>query len=377
MKICFLSTFFTGATLPLAQHLQKKGHQCDFYLFAGQGRKGLETLEFDASISGSGIVRISKSNKIYTYLNKDIGINLVPYYLVRNRKYLIGYISFFKNLSIIHKMLKEIGEEEYDVIYLIANEEHEAIVAHELKRRGHKSVVIAYHEVVRSHTGKQELKDVVKSTVKLGYPLICYSEHTKRKLREFIDTGNVQVTYFGSFETYKLFDTSIPIIKENYILFIGSIQPYKGLPFLYESIRDFGDDLRCKIVIAGSGYDSCLEEMKDDDRYIIINHFLSDSEFANLTRYANCIVCPYVAGSQSGITHIAMVYGTPVVATKVGAFQEFIEDGKNGLLVEYGDKLGLINALKIYCSDDMKKQDYIPLHLQWNTIVSSLEDIIK
>lgn len=374
MKICFLSTFFTGATLPLAQHLLKKGHQCDFYLFAGQGRKGLETLEFDAPISGSGIVRISKSNKIYTYLNKDIGINLVPYYLVRNRKYLIGYISFFKNLSIIYKMLKEIEEEEYDLIYLIANEEYEAIVARELKRRGHKNVVIAYHEVVKSHTGKQELKDVVETTVKLGYPLICYSEHTKCKLKEFVDYNNIYVTYFGPFETYKTFDTAVPIIKESYILFIGSIQPYKGLPFLYEAIRDYGYSMNCKIVVAGSGYDSCLEDIKNDDRFILINRFLSDSEFANLTRYADCIVCPYVSGSQSGITHTAMVYGTPVIATKVGAFPEFIEEGKNGCLVEYGDKQKLIELLTTISKE---KMDYVPKHLQWNNIIEELERIIS
>lgn len=373
MKICFISTFFTGATLPLVQHLYEKGHQCDFYLFARQGQKGLETLEFDAPISGKTIVRLNKNNKIYSYLSQKIGINLVPFYLVKNRKYLIGYISFFKNCSIIISMLKEIERNEYDIIYLIVNEEHDAIVARELRRRGYKNVVIAYHEVVRSHTGKQELKGVVETTAKLGYPLICYSEHTKRKLKEFIDNDNIYVTYFGPFDTYKLYDTSIPVIKENYILFIGSIQQYKGLAFLHKSIRDYGKDLNCKIVVAGNGYDSCLEEMKKDKRYIVINMFLSDSEFANLSRYASCIVCPYVSGSQSGITHVAMVFGTPVVATKVGAFPEFIVEGMNGSLVDYGDKKQLIEAISKYTSQQLKT-NYIPTHLQWLNIVESFEN---
>lgn len=374
MKICFISTFFTGATLPLAQHLQEKGHQCDFFLFARQGCKGLETLEFDAPIEGSQLVTLHRDNRIYAYLDKAIDITLVPYYLVKNRKYLVGYIPFFKNLNNIFKMLREIERKQYDLIYLIANEEHDAIVARELKRRGYKNIVIAYHEVVKSHTGKQELKDVVKLTSRLGYPLLCYSEHTKRKLREFIDNDNIYVTYFGPFETYKIFDTSVPIIKEEYILFIGSIQPYKGLTFLYESIRDYGKDIDTKIVVAGGGYDSCLEEMKKDDRYIVINRFLSDAEFANLTRYASCIVCPYVSGSQSGITHTAMVYGTPVVATKVGAFPEFVEEGENGCLVEYGDKQKLVDYITTIPKE---KTNYVPKNIRWNNVIEELDRIIS
>lgn len=45
--------------------------------------------------------------------------------------------------------------------------------------------------------------------------------------------------------------------------------------------------------------------------------FQSDEEFRAV-----------LADTQSGITQTAMVYGVPVVATKIGAFPEFIEEGK-------------------------------------------------
>lgn len=373
MKICFITSFFPGATIPLVEHLQEKGHQCNVYFQLIQGRKGMETIVLDSPVHGSHIKKLSKDNKLYNYLNKEIDFNIVPCYQVRNRKYVIGYVAFLKNLYIIHKMLNEIEKGSYDIIYIIVNEENDAIVAKEFRRRGYNNVVIAYHEVLKSHTGKQKLKEVVNITSKLGYPLICYSEHTKTKLQEFVDNDKIHVTYFGPFETYKLFDTSEPIIKEPYILFIGSIQPYKGLPFLYESIRDYGQNINTKIVVAGRGYDSCLEEMKKDDRYIIINKFLSDAEFANFTRFASCIVCPYVSGSQSGITHTAMVYGTPVVVTKVGAFPEFVEEGKNGNLVDYGDKKGLVRSIEEYINNESVKQYYVPNKLKWDVIVKTLE----
>ncbi len=376
MKICFITSFFPGATLPLVEHMQERGHQCDLYFLLAQGITCMETINFDSPIQGMKIAQLSKNNALYKYLNKKIEFNIVPYYLVKNRKYLIGYVSFFRNLVVINKLLKSIEEKQYDLIYIIVNEENDAIIARQLKRRGFKNVLIAYHEVVKSHTSEPELKKVVAKTSRLSYPLICYSEQTKRKLLEFVKNDNIHVTYFGPFETYKLFDTSEPLIKERYVLFIGSIQPYKGLSFLYSSIIDCGENLNAKIVVAGSGYDSCLEEIRKDNRFILINKFLTDFEFANLTRYANCVVCPYVSGSQSGITHTAMVYGTPVVATKVGAFSEFIEEGKNGALVEYGDREGLINAIGRYCIED-KHNDYIPAHLQWDFIVKCLEDIVR
>lgn len=381
MKIAFATTFFTGATLPLILHLQERGHECDLYLFAQQGRTNLETLEFDAPVSGSRISTLSKSNHIHQYLNQNININIVPFYTVRNRKYLIGYIPYFKNLFIINKLLKIIESRKYDFIYIIVNEEHDAILAKELKRRGYQNGIIAYHEVVKNHIGEQNLKDVVLETLKLGYPIICHSNHTREALLKLIDkeslhSTNVHTIYFGPFETYQLYDTSERIIKDRYILFIGSIQPYKGLSFLYDTIKQHGiaDDI--KVVVAGSGYDACLDNMRNDKRFIVINRFLSNSEFANLTRYAECIICPYVSGSQSGITHTAFVYGTPVIATKVGAFPEFLEDGKNGYLIDYGDETALSSAINKIIYKGPITKDFIPEHLTWEDIVGKLENLL-
>ena len=111
--------------------------------------------------------------------------------------------------------------------------------------------------------------------------------------------------------------------------------------------------------------------MKNDTRYIIINRFLTDGEFANLMKYAYCVVCPYLAGSQSGITHTAMIYDTPIVATSIGAFPEFIINGQNGYLVEKGDSIGLVRAINSILQERKKK--FIPKIAEWDNIVSSFE----
>jgi glycosyltransferase involved in cell wall biosynthesis len=375
MKITFITTFFTGATLPFVKHLRGKGYECNLYLLARQDCKGIETLHFDNPVLGSDIKTISKKNKIYQYLNSDIDINIVPFYNVANRKYLIGYIPYIKNIFIIRKLIELIKKDKSELIYVIVNEEHDAIIVRKLKRMGFKNVVIAYHEVVKSHIGKPELKKVVKNTCNLGFPLITYSEGTKEKLKQLTNSKKIYKIYFGPFEIFKLYNKE-RIVSEKYILFIGHITPYKGLNFLYETIKQYHNEVDCKIVVAGSGHDSCLEQINNDNKCILINKFLDDSEFASLVKYAEVIICPYVNGSQSGITHVAMLYNTPVIATKVGAFPEFIINGENGQLVDYGSHSQLYEAIKHYLENNSDNYK-IPSVLQWENIISDFEKIIK
>lgn len=378
MKIAFISTFFTGATLPLMKHLADKGHTTDLYLLCKQGQKGLETLPFDEPVFGNRTSQMKHDNQIYNYLDFERSkIYLTPYYIVCNRKYLVGFIPYFKNKLIFHQMITNILKEKYDVIYIIANEEHDAIICRSLKKRGYKNVVIAYHEVVTNHVEKPRLKYAVRQTMNLGYPLLVYSQNTKKSLEKLSGNSNIHVCYFGPFETYHLFDSKEPIIKDKYILFIGSILPYKGLSFFYEAAHDYLLNSGYRFVVAGRGYDSSIDQMKKDNRFILINRYLSETEFANLTQFASCIVCPYVSGSQSGITQTAMVYGTPVVATKIGAFSEFIEEGKNGFLIDYGNKLQLADAIKRVVDGKEYDDMFVPQQLNWDGIAQKTEALLS
>ena len=377
MKIAFISTFFTGATLPLMKHLADKGHTTDLFLLCKQGLKGLETLPFDEPVFGNRISQIRQENQIYNYLNFERSkIYLTPYFIVHNRKYLVGFIPYFKNKLIFHQMITNILKEKYDAIYIIVNEEHDAIICKSLKKRGCKNVFVAYHEVVTNHVKNPKLKNAVRQTMNLGYPILVYSKNTKTCLEKLSGIHNIHVCYFGPFETYHLFDSIEPIIKNKYILFIGSILPYKGLSFFYETAHDYLLNSDYKFVVAGKGYDSSIDQMKKDNRFILINRYLSDTEFANLTQFASCIVCPYVSGSQSGITQTAMTYGTPVVATKIGAFPEFIEEGKNGFLVDYGNKLQLAEAIKRVVVGKEYDDTFVPQQLKWDGIAQKTEALL-
>lgn len=262
----------------------------------------------------------------------------------------------------------------YDYIYIIVHEDLDALMCSYLKKAGFKNVVVAYHEIVENHLESPKLKKVVQNTLHLKYPIVVYSQHTKNLLQKMTGQDKFNVTYFGPFETFGLFDTKEPIIKEPYVLYIGIISPYKGLSFLYDTTNEKITNPLFKIVVAGFGKDDILDKMNNDSRFVVINRFLGGNEFANLIRYATCVVCPYVSASQSGIPQTAMVYGTPVIATKVGAFPEFIEEGKNGYLVDYGDKDSLAGAI-MKVADGKCSRGFVPEKLKWENIVQQVEDI--
>jgi glycosyltransferase involved in cell wall biosynthesis len=53
-----------------------------------------------------------------------------------------------------------------------------------------------------------------------------------------------------------------------------------------------------------------------------------------------------------------MLAGIPIVATRVGAVPELIEDGKHGLLVPTGSATALCEALSKMFNDNTTRQDF-------------------
>lgn len=374
MKIAFISTYFTGATFPLMKHLSDKGYKTDLFLFAKKGGRGTEDLSFGKTIEEYDISEVNRTNRIFSYLNSASHIYLVPFHLVRYKKLLMGYISVLKNILVCRRIAMMLRSGNYDYIYIIVHEDLDALMCSYLKKAGFKNVVVAYHEIVENHLESPKLKKVVQNTLHLKYPIVVYSQHTKNLLQKMTGQDKFNVTYFGPFETFGLFDTNEPIIKEPYVLYIGIISPYKGLSFLYDTTNEKITNPQFKIVVAGFGKDDILEKMNNDSRFVVINRFLGGNEFANLIRYAMCVVCPYVSASQSGIPQTAMVYGTPVITTKVGAFPEFIEEGKNGYLIDYGDKDSLAGAIMKVAGGKCSR-GFVPEKLKWENIVQQVEDI--
>ena len=139
-----------------------------------------------------------------------------------------------------------------------------------------------------------------------------------------------------------------PETESNNVLFFGRIWAYKGLEFLIQAepmIREHVPDI--KIVIGGEGddFDRYRKLIERPESFEIHNRWISDEERSEMFQRAAVVVLPYTEATQSGVVPVAYNFAKPVIATRVGALAECVEDNETGLLVAPRDPQKLADAV--------------------------------
>jgi len=143
---------------------------------------------------------------------------------------------------------------------------------------------------------------------------------------------------------------------ERTILFFGRIEPYKGINNLIDLIRNVEKKgIDYKFIIAGKGNIENLEELKKFKSLEIINRFIDDDELSELFEKATFTILPYDSATQSGVTILSYAYATPVIAYDVGSLGEYIDNEKNGYLVNYQDNDKIIDILTKVSDTEIKQ----------------------
>jgi glycosyltransferase involved in cell wall biosynthesis len=73
--------------------------------------------------------------------------------------------------------------------------------------------------------------------------------------------------------------------------------------------------------------------------------FLDDGEMSSLMANAAALVFPYREIDASGVLMMALPFGRPIIASRLGMFETALQDGVHGYLVEPGDEQALAAAL--------------------------------
>ena len=131
----------------------------------------------------------------------------------------------------------------------------------------------------------------------------------------------------------------------------GTLRPVKGHRFAFESLEALClDSPNVRILVTGGVTDEFGEVLKKDfSKGSWMERIAWAGEVSDMPAfYRSCDLVVVPSRSESfGRTVIeAMACSLPVVATRVGGIPEIIDDGENGLLVDYGDENALRSAVK-------------------------------
>lgn len=178
--------------------------------------------------------------------------------------------------------------------------------------------------------------------------VVCISENTKKDVLKFvpgIDESKIRVIYNGVSEDYRQVDTHRWDSLGEYVIFVGSRQPYKQFQFTVEATKD----TPYKLAIVGGKLSEAevafLDRTIGRDKYVYTG-FLSNEELNELYNQAVCLAYPS-AYEGFGIPVLeAQRAGCPVIAYNASSIPEVIGETPlllNSLTVsEFHDKLNLL-----------------------------------
>ena len=139
--------------------------------------------------------------------------------------------------------------------------------------------------------------------------------------------------------------------RGGYVVFVGRLSPEKGLDVLLGAWARMGRPVRLRVVGDGPLADVVRAACSRDPR-IEWQGWRPAEEVLSIVGEAACLVMPSTWYETFGRTIIeAFARGTPVVASRLGAMAELVDDGRTGRLFTPGDAADLAAKVQRLLAD--------------------------
>lgn len=238
--------------------------------------------------------------------------------------------------------------------------------------RGARRHIITVHDLSFIHypqyitaASRRYYNAQIEDSVKRADHILADSQATKRDLMAILDVpaSKITVHLLGVDERFRPLspEVSQPVIRalglpDEYILFVGTIEPRKNLVGLARAYRDLLLEMADlpKLVIAGRlGWHT--EELMADfaaagvNHQVIFRHTLADEQLPALYNHALALVMPSFYEGFGLPALEAMACGTAPIVSRVASLPEIV--GDVGLLFDPHDTAAIAQALKKALTD--------------------------
>ncbi len=170
------------------------------------------------------------------------------------------------------------------------------------------------------------------------------------------------------------------------ILYLGRMEPRKGFPLLLQAFQEVKRQIPTASLLAVGGgayletYRQRVPEGLRDS--VVFTGFVPAKDLPAYYRYADVYTSPAIGGETFGIVLLeAMASGTPVVASRIPGYQQVIQHGVNGLLVDVQNPRAYAQALLAVLKDPKLARQLREHGLAtarryaWSTIAQQVEQV--
>jgi glycosyltransferase involved in cell wall biosynthesis len=256
-----------------------------------------------------------------------------------------------------------------------------------LQKIAKRKITFIIHNVL-PHEQQFWDKPLSKLALSSGYSYIIQTPREKERLIQLLPKAQI---FECPLPVYKLSNAEklsqseakeklgVPI-DEKLFIFFGLVRPYKGLGYLLEALEILHKQgVRPKLLIAGEFWEDkqtylqMINQFQLNDQITIEDQYIPNERVELIFSAADCLVAPYVRGTQSGAASIALGFGLPMIVT-TNVNEGIAEENKQSIQeVPPQDPEALANAIKDFLSlEKSMNNDRVPANDDWERLVQVL-----
>ena len=281
--------------------------------------------------------------------------------------------------------MRLLKKRNYDIIHLTWPLRYSSFALYLLR----KKMVITMHDPI-PHSSHMSLKNRFHRycCIRLTPDFILLNKTQKPLFMKTygVSESRVHMSRLSIYTHLRESASAPALCSSPYILYVGRIHSHKGIEYLCEAMQPVTSDTPdMHLVIAGQGqfyFDTSKYEQMPN--YTFLNRYITNEELVSLISNSIAVVCPYIDATQSGVIMSAFALNKPVIATRVGALPEMVEEGRHGFLVPPKDSKALELAIRNIIQPGIAQQmseniayDYSAGNRSWQSIASGVQEIYE